>query len=105
MKKEKLLYIYKINKLKNYLDKILQIVLNNNIENRDKRGGKNTMMVVTLMVVYIYIYQEFYKTNRVNQELRSNKKECGSKLCKPSCNIFQNLIRIERLMLEYNSTH
>ena len=48
------------------------------------------MMAVTLMVVYIYIYiyREFYKTNRVNQELCSNKKECGSKLCKQNCNIF-----------------
>ena len=45
-------------------------------------------MAVILMVVYIYIYREFYKTNTVKQELHSEFKECSGECCKPICDIF-----------------
>ena len=60
------------------------------------------MMAVTLMVVYI---KNFTKQIELIKNYVLIKKNVAQNYASQVVIFFQNLIRIERLMLEYNSTH
>ena len=61
---------------------------------------------VTLMVVYIYIYiGNFTKQIQSSKSYILNLKNVVANCTRQFVMFFQNLIRIERLMLRYNLTH